>query len=411
MGQLSVDLSAKIESLRTKNLTKTKTGIPFPRYFTARLESGKTPYDEIHWETRTASIGNDKGSVIFEQRDVEVPMEWSQTATNIVASKYFYGKLGSPERETSVAQLVQRVVDTITDWGHKDGYFKSHEDGENFRLELAHLMLTQKACFNSPVWFNVGVKETRGYGWIYDDQSDRVTKLESGVLRPQCSACFIVSVKDSLESILDLAKTEGMLFKWGSGTGSNLSALREENAVLSGGGRASGPLSFMKGFDAFAGVIKSGGKTRRAAKMVILNVDHPDIEKFIWCKAKEEKKAYTLVEAGLRWLARRRSLQLHLLPERQQLRPRHRRFHGSRQSQMANGGPKPSPPASPSSATRPATSCARSPKPPTSAATPACSSIPPSTAGIPARTPPASTRRIPARNTCSSTIRPAISRR
>ena len=166
-------------------------------------------------------------------------------------------------------------------------------------MELAHLMLTQKACFNSPVWFNVGVKETRGYGWIYDEQQGHVTKLEGGgVMRPQCSACFIVSVKDSLESILDLAKTEGMLFKWGSGTGSNLSALREEDAILSGGGRASGPLSFMKGFDAFAGVIKSGGKTRRAAKMVILNVDHPDVDKFIWCKAKEEKKAYTLVEAG-----------------------------------------------------------------------------------------------------------------
>jgi ribonucleoside-diphosphate reductase alpha chain len=300
MGQLSVDLSAnsaKIESLRTKT-TKAKTGIAFPRYFTARMEAGKTPYDEVQWETRTASIGNDKGSVIFEQRDIEVPVDWSQTATNIVASKYFYGKLGSPERETSVAQLVQRVVDTISGWGVKDGYFKSKEDGDNFRQELAHLMLTQKACFNSPVWFNVGVKETRGYGWIYDKAADRVAKLESGVLQPQCSACFIVSVKDSLESILDLAKTEGMLFKWGSGTGTNLSALREEDAVLSGGGRASGPLSFMKGFDAFAGVIKSGGKTRRAAKMVILNADHPDVEKFIWCKAKEEKKAYTLVEAG-----------------------------------------------------------------------------------------------------------------
>src|SRR5215468_5642242 len=159
-------------------------------------------------------------------------------------------------------------------------------------------MLSQKACFNSPVWFNVGVKETRGYGWIYDEAQDVVTKLESGVLRPQCSACFIVSVKDSLESILDLAKTEGMLFKWGSGTGTNLSALREEDGLLSGGGRASGPLSFMKGFDAFAGVIKSGGKTRRAAKMVILNADHPDIEGFIWCKAKEEKKAHTLIDAG-----------------------------------------------------------------------------------------------------------------
>ena len=297
MGELSVDLSAKMEVLKTKSHSN-KTGISFPRYFTARLESGKTPYDEVRWETRTASIGNDKGSVIFEQRDVEVPSDWSQTATNIVASKYFYGKLGSPERETSVAQLVERVVDTIAGWGKKDGYFAADTDAENFRSELAHLMLTQKACFNSPVWFNVGVKETRGYGWIYDKASDQVTKLESGVLRPQCSACFIVSVRDSLESILDLAKTEGMLFKWGSGTGTNLSALREEDAVLSGGGRASGPLSFMKGFDAFAGVIKSGGKTRRAAKMVILNADHPDVEKFIWCKAKEEKKAYTLVEAG-----------------------------------------------------------------------------------------------------------------
>ncbi len=297
MGHPAAAMSAKIEELNSPT-NKTKTGIAFPRYFTLRLEAGKTPYDDVQWETRTASIGNDKGDIIFEQRDVEVPVDWSQTATNIVASKYFYGKLGSPERETSVAQIVERVVNTITDWGHKDGYFKSTEDGENFRFVLAHLMLTQKACFNSPVWFNVGVKETRGYGWIYDEREGRVTKLESGVVRPQCSACFIVSVKDSLESILDLAKTEGMLFKWGSGTGSNLSALREEDAVLSGGGRASGPLSFMKGFDAFAGVIKSGGKTRRAAKMVILNADHPDIGQFIWCKAKEEKKAYTLVEAG-----------------------------------------------------------------------------------------------------------------
>jgi ribonucleoside-diphosphate reductase alpha chain len=298
MGQLTVDLSAKMELLKTKEQRASLTGVAFPRYFTARLEPGKSPYDEVQWETRTASIGNDKGSVIFEQRDIEVPVDWSQTATNIVASKYFHGKLGSPDRETSVAQLVQRVVDTIAGWGHKRGYFASPQDGENFRDELAHLMLHQKACFNSPVWFNVGVKEARGYGWIYDEARGAVAKLESGAPRPQCSACFIVSVKDSLESILDLAKTEGMLFKWGSGTGTNLSSLREENAILSGGGRASGPLSFMKGFDAFAGVIKSGGKTRRAAKMVILNSDHPDIESFIWCKAKEEKKAHTLVEAG-----------------------------------------------------------------------------------------------------------------
>jgi ribonucleoside-diphosphate reductase alpha chain len=296
--QLGIDVSTTMELLKRKEQKPSRTGVAFPRYFTARLEPGKTPYDEVQWETRTASIGNDKGSVIFEQRDVEVPVDWSQTATNIVSSKYFHGKLGSPERETSVAQLVQRVVDTIAAWGQKDHYFASEQDCQNFRDELAHLMLHQKACFNSPVWFNVGVKEARGYGWFYDEERGAISKLEAGVPRPQCSACFIVSVKDSLESILDLAKTEGMLFKWGSGTGTNLSALREEDAILSGGGRASGPLSFMKGFDAFAGVIKSGGKTRRAAKMVILNADHPDIEHFIWCKAKEEKKAHTLVEAG-----------------------------------------------------------------------------------------------------------------
>ncbi|MBI3693875.1 MAG: vitamin B12-dependent ribonucleotide reductase [Acidobacteria bacterium] len=296
MGQITVDLTAKLAEM-TGEQTR-KRGLAFPRHFTANLPPGRTPYDEIEWETRTASIGNDKGAVIFEQRDVEVPRSWSQTATNIVASKYFHGKLGTPERETSVQQLVHRVADTITEWGHTGGYFSTREDGENFRDELAHLMLHQKACFNSPVWFNVGVRETRGYGWAWDTQKGQVVQLGKDSQRPQCSACFIVSVKDTLESILDLAKTEGMLFKWGSGTGSNLSTLREENGILSGGGRASGPLSFMKGFDAFAGVIKSGGKTRRAAKMVILNADHPDIEDFIWCKAREERKAWTLVEAG-----------------------------------------------------------------------------------------------------------------
>ncbi len=298
MGNSSVDLSAKSGELRRALPVKERKGIRFSRYFTAGLPEGKTPYDEITWELRTASIANDKGDILFEQRDVEAPADWSQTATNIVASKYFHGKLGSPERERSVAQLVHRVVDTITEWGKQGRYFKADEDAENFRNELAHLMLHQKAAFNSPVWFNVGVKEARGYGWYYDEEADLIRPLEKGISKPQCSACFINSVEDSLESILDLAKTEGMLFKWGSGTGTNFSALREENAPLSGGGRASGPLSFMKGLDAFAGVIKSGGKTRRAAKMVILNIDHPDIEKFIWCKAKEERKAQVLIEAG-----------------------------------------------------------------------------------------------------------------
>src|SRR3984893_6093236 len=298
MGQPAVALNSDVKDLKRIQKKEERKGIAFPRYFSAGLEPGKTPYDVVNWETRTAAIGNDKGAVIFEQRDVETPVDWSQTATNIVASKYFYGKMGSPERETSVAQLVQRVTDTISEWGKKDRYFRSPEDAEDFRFELAHLMLTQQACFNSPVWFNVGVKEPRGYGYYFDDAANAVQKLNPGEVRPQCSACFINSVGDTLESILELAKTEGMLFKWGSGTGTNLSTLREEDGILSGGGRASGPLSFMKGFDAFAGVIKSGGKTRRAAKMVVLNADHPDIEAFIWCKAKEEKKAHTLIDAG-----------------------------------------------------------------------------------------------------------------
>src|SRR3954467_14468272 len=213
MGQLTVNPPTKTKSSLNSLPREERTGVSFPRFFTAKLEVGKAPYDQVNWELRTASIGSAGGSVIFEQRDVEVPADWSQTATNIVASKYFHGRMGSPEREHSVAQLVHRVVDTIADWGLEGRYFKTKEDGENFRAELAHLMLNQKACFNSPVWFNVGVKESRGYGWIYDEKAGRVGKLESGTMRPQCSACFIVSVKDSLESILDLAKTEGMLFK------------------------------------------------------------------------------------------------------------------------------------------------------------------------------------------------------
>ena len=289
-----------MESLNTHNTQPTKTGdrLP-PLILPPRLEPGKTPYDEIRWETRTASIGNDKG--VGDLRAARC-----RSAGGLVADRHQHRRQQVFLRQTGVAGArnqrgptgASAWSNTIADWGKKDGYFKTAEDGENFRAELAHLMLTQKACFNSPVWFNVGVKETRGYGWIYDEQPGRVTKLESGVVRPQCSACFIVSVKDSLESILDLAKTEGMLFKWGSGTGIEpFGAARRRRRAFRRRARLR-PLSFMKGFDAFAGVIKSGGKTRRAAKMVILNADHPDIEKFIWCKAKEEKKAYTLVEAG-----------------------------------------------------------------------------------------------------------------
>jgi len=253
-------------------LTPTAPGLEYERFFT---REGIDPFDEIEWDTRSAVIGNEKGNVVFEQRDVEIPKFWSQQATNIVVSKYFRGTIGTPERERSVKQLVGRVVDTITAWARAQKYFASEDDLQAFSDDLKHLLVYQKAAFNSPVWFNCGFEKA-----------------------PQCSACFINSVQDTMESILGLAKTEGMLFKFGSGTGSNLSAIRSSQELLAGGGTASGPVSFMKGFDAFAGVIKSGGKTRRAAKMVILNADHPDIVEFINCKVEEEKKAWALIDAG-----------------------------------------------------------------------------------------------------------------
>jgi len=251
---------------------RNRNGLPWKRYFT---RPGVAPFDEVQWETREASITNEKGEVVFEQHEVEIPTTWSQVATNVVVSKYFRGVLGTPERERSVKQLIGRVVRTIHGWANKQGYFATPEAAEIFRDELTHLLVHQKAAFNSPVWFNAGIEQ-----------------------RPQLSACFINKVEDRMESILTLAKTEGMLFKYGSGTGTNLSPLRSSRELLAGGGTASGPVSFMKGFDAFAGVIKSGGKTRRAAKMVILNADHPDIVEFINCKVEEERKAWTLIEGG-----------------------------------------------------------------------------------------------------------------
>ena len=227
------------------------------------------------WELRSALINDEKGQPVFEQHGIEVPSTWSQTATNIVASKYFRGQLGSPDRERSVRGLISRVVETIRSWAEAQGYFATAEDLAAFADELTHLLVQQKAAFNSPVWFNVGIEK-----------------------HPQSSACFINAVHDTMESILGLARTEGMLFKFGSGTGSNLSSIRSSKEPLAGGGTASGPVSFMRGYDAFAGVIKSGGKTRRAAKMVILNADHPDVVEFINCKADEEKKAWALIDAG-----------------------------------------------------------------------------------------------------------------
>ncbi|MFQ5877953.1 MAG: vitamin B12-dependent ribonucleotide reductase [Acidobacteriota bacterium] len=253
-------------------LRKSAVGLRTERFFTT---PGMDPFDEIEWETRDALIANEKGELVFEQRGVEVPKFWSQTATNVVASKYFRGTLGAAQRERSVRQLIGRVVRTLGGWGRAQGYFDSEADAQAFEAELKHLLVYQKMSFNSPVWFNVGVEP-----------------------RPQCSACFINSVEDRMDSILGLARTEGMLFKYGSGTGTNLSPIRSSRERLAGGGTASGPVSFMKGYDAFAGVIKSGGKTRRAAKMVILNIDHPDIVEFIKCKQEEEKKAWALIDAG-----------------------------------------------------------------------------------------------------------------
>jgi ribonucleoside-diphosphate reductase alpha chain len=259
-------------SSRTFGPGREVAGLEFERHF---AKDGVDPFDEIDWELRSAVIANEKGELVFEQRDVEFPTFWSQQATNIVVSKYFRGQIGTPERERSVKQLIGRVVDTITGWAREQGYFASEDDLLAFSDDLKHLLVYQKGSFNSPVWFNCGFERS-----------------------PQCSACFINSVQDTMDSILTLARTEGMLFKFGSGTGSNLSAIRSSKELLAGGGTASGPVSFMKGFDAFAGVIKSGGKTRRAAKMVILNAEHPDVVEFINCKVEEEKKAWALIDAG-----------------------------------------------------------------------------------------------------------------
>ena len=253
---------------------KEQDGLTFRRHFSTE---GTHPFDEVEWETRDAVIPNFKeGGNAFEQRNVEFPVSWSQNATNIVAQKYFRGHLGTPERESSVRQLVSRVVDTIRGWGEKNHYFATEQDAEVFAHELTHLLVNQKAAFNSPVWFNVGVPDTP----------------------QQCSACFILAVEDHMSSILNWYVEEGTIFKGGSGSGINLSRIRSSKEGLAGGGTASGPVSFMRGADASAGTIKSGGKTRRAAKMVILNVDHPDVRDFIWCKAVEERKARVLRDAG-----------------------------------------------------------------------------------------------------------------
>ncbi|HLX78728.1 MAG TPA: ribonucleoside-diphosphate reductase, partial [Acidimicrobiales bacterium] len=251
-----------------------RVDIGIRRHFTSE---GRHPYDAVEWERRDSVISDYRtGEVAFEQRGVEVPKTWSMNATNILAQKYFRGTLGTPEREVSLRQVIDRVANTIADWGERDGYFADARETEAFRDELKHLIVEQKAAFNSPVWFNIGVP---------------------GV-KQQSSACFILAVDDSMSSILNWYVEEGTIFKGGSGAGVNLSRIRSSKELLTGGGTASGPVSFMRGADASAGTIKSGGKTRRAAKMVILDADHPDIREFIWCKAREERKARALEAAG-----------------------------------------------------------------------------------------------------------------
>jgi ribonucleoside-diphosphate reductase alpha chain len=262
-----------------------------------------SPFDTVQWDLRTAAIKGENGEVVFEQRDCEIPAPWSQLATNVVVSKYFYGELGTRERETSVRDLIHRVTRTIADWGIADGYFASQEDGERFYRELSWLCLHQHVSFNSPVWFNVGLSHQYGVqgaacNWCWDKAAGAVRQPDNPYDYPQASACFIQSVQDNMEDIMELARSEAMLFKFGSGTGTDLSTLRSHREKLSGGGRPSGPLSFMRVYDQIAAVVKSGGKTRRAAKMQSLKISHPDILEFIECKCKEEAKARVLTAKG-----------------------------------------------------------------------------------------------------------------
>ena len=261
------------------------------------------PFDTVDWELRSAAIKDESGGVLFEQTDCEIPSTWSQLATNVVVSKYFYGEINTDEREHSVRQLIHRVARTIADWGIEGGYFATADDGERFYRELSWLCLHQHGAFNSPVWFNVGLYHQYGVkgdpcNWIWDQQTRTVRQPQNPYEYPQGSACFIQSVDDNMEDIMRLATSEAMLFKFGSGTGTDLSTIRSQRERLSGGGNPSGPLSFMRVYDQIAAVVKSGGKTRRAAKMQSLKIWHPDILEFIECKHKEEQKAHCLIEKG-----------------------------------------------------------------------------------------------------------------
>jgi len=292
---------AKVSTKRGGRSAGSGKHLPIERVFS---DAKISPYDQLQWERRTAEINDDHGKVIFKQENVEAPKTWSLLATKVVVSKYFYGEQGTSERETSVRQLIHRIARTIADWGVKDGYFTKAK-GEVFYNELSWLCLNQHGAFNSPVWFNVGLHHEYGIGnnssrgnWYYNRKTEQAERAKTQYEYPQCSACFIQSVDDNMESIMSLASSEAMLFKFGSGTGTDLSPLRSSKEKLSGGGRPSGPLSFLKVYDQVANVVKSGGKTRRAAKMNTLRDWHGDIEEFIDAKQKEEKKAWALIEQG-----------------------------------------------------------------------------------------------------------------
>ena len=305
------DSSTQVASSASHSQETSGTGGPqsTPERVAIEIESTfcptevESPFDTTEWELRTAAIKGENGQLLFEQSACEIPAAWSQLATNVVVSKYFYGEIHTPEREHSVKQLIHRVARTISDWGIADGYFKTAEDGENFYRDLAWLCVHQHGAFNSPVWFNVGLYHQYGVqgskcNWCWDEASRDVTQPDNPYEYPQGSACFIQSVQDNMEDIMELARSEAMLFKFGSGTGTDLTTLRSQKEKLSGGGSPSGPLSFMRVYDQIAGVVKSGGKTRRAAKMQSLKVFHPDIMDFIECKSREEKKARVLIEKG-----------------------------------------------------------------------------------------------------------------
>jgi len=293
---------AKGDIRKTAKSAAPAKGLTFQRVFSTE---GVNPFDQVEWDKRKASITDDKGKVIFEQNNIEIPKNWSMLATNVVASKYFYGDPNKSEREFSIRQLVHRVSRTIADWGIKDGYFKTKADAEVFYSELTYLCLNQFGAFNSPVWFNCGLYQEYGIGkesgtgnFYYDPATKSVKQASTQYEYPQCSACFIQSVDDTMESIMELARSEAMLFKFGSGTGSDLSTIRSSREIMSGGGKPSGPLSFLRVYDAIASVVKSGGKTRRAAKMNTLKDWHPDIKEFVEAKPTEEKKAWALIEQG-----------------------------------------------------------------------------------------------------------------